>query len=83
VPAAGGVSGCGPARRSRSLTANAGLAAVTELCGRLGVIEAVDTAVGLIKQRDRGFGARGAVVRGRGGAAGRGGLLDRAGPPAR
>ena len=41
----------------RSLTANAGLAAVTELCGRLGVIEAVDAAVGPIKQRDRGFGA--------------------------
>src|SRR5207245_5253702 len=41
----------------RSLTANAGLAAVTELCGRLGVIEAVDAAVGPIKQRDRGYGA--------------------------
>jgi Transposase DDE domain group 1 len=41
----------------RSLTANAGLAAVTELCERLGVIEALDTAVGPIKQRDRGFGA--------------------------
>jgi hypothetical protein len=40
-----------------SLTANAGLAVVTELCGRLGVIEAVDAAVGPIKQRDRGFGA--------------------------
>jgi Transposase DDE domain group 1 len=41
----------------RSLTANAGLATVTELCGRLGVVEAVDAAVGPIKQRDRGFGA--------------------------
>jgi hypothetical protein len=40
-----------------SLTANAGLAAVTELCGRLGVIEAVDAAVGPVKQRERGFGA--------------------------
>ena len=40
-----------------SLTANAGLAAVTELCGRLGVIEAVDAAAGPIKQRNRGFGA--------------------------
>ena len=40
-----------------SLTANAGLAAVTELCGRLGVIEALDAAVGPVKQRDRGFGA--------------------------
>ena len=41
----------------RSLTANAGLAAVTELCERLGVIEALDAAVGPVKQRDRGFGA--------------------------
>jgi hypothetical protein len=41
----------------RSLTANAGLAAVSELCGRLGVIEAIDKAVGPIKERDRGFGA--------------------------
>ena len=40
-----------------ALTPNAGLAAVTELCGRLGVIEAVDAAVGPVKQRDRGFGA--------------------------
>ena len=40
-----------------SLTANAGLAAVTELCGRLGVVEELDAAVGPIKQRDRGFGA--------------------------
>ena len=40
-----------------ALTANAGLVAVTELCGRLGVIEAVDAAVGPIKQRDRGFSA--------------------------
>jgi Transposase DDE domain len=41
----------------RSLTANAGLAAVTELCDRLGVIEALDGAVGPVKQRDRGFSA--------------------------
>ena len=41
----------------RSLTPNAGLAAVTELCGRLGVIGALDAAVGPIKQRERGFGA--------------------------
>jgi len=41
----------------RSLTANAGLAVITELCGRLGVIGALDAAVGPIKQRDRGFGA--------------------------
>ena len=41
----------------RSLTANAGLAAVSELCDRLGVIGALDAAVGPVKQRDRGFGA--------------------------
>jgi Transposase DDE domain group 1 len=40
-----------------ALTANAGLAAVTELCDRLGVVEELDAAVGLIKQRNRGFGA--------------------------
>jgi hypothetical protein len=40
-----------------ALTANAGLAVVTELCDRLGVVEALDAAVGPIKQRDRGFGA--------------------------
>jgi hypothetical protein len=40
-----------------SLTANAGLAAITELCDRLGVVEELDAAVGPIKQRDRGFGA--------------------------
>jgi Transposase DDE domain group 1 len=41
----------------RALTANAGLAAVTELCGRLGVVKELDTAAGPIKQRDRGSGA--------------------------
>ena len=41
----------------RALTANAGLAAVTELCDRLGVIGAIDAAAGPVKQRDRGFGA--------------------------
>jgi anti-sigma-K factor RskA len=46
-----------PGAPDRSLTANAGLAAVTKLCGRLGVIEALDKAVGPVKQRDRGFGA--------------------------
>jgi hypothetical protein len=40
-----------------TLTPCAGMAAVTELCGRLGVIEAVDAAVGPVKQRNRGFGA--------------------------
>ena len=55
--AARGVSRCGPGAPDASLTANAGLAAVTELCGRLGVIEALDAAVGPIRQRERGFGA--------------------------
>ena len=40
-----------------ALTPSAGLVVVTGLCDRLGVIEAVDAAVGPIKQRDRGFGA--------------------------
>ena len=41
----------------RALTPNAGMAAVSELCERLGVIGALDAAVGPVKQRDRGFGA--------------------------
>jgi hypothetical protein len=41
----------------RALTPNAGMAAVTGLCDRLGVIGALDAAVGPVKQRDRGFGA--------------------------
>ena len=40
----------------RALTPNAGMAAVTELCDRLGVIAALDAAVGPVKRRDRGFG---------------------------
>ena len=40
-----------------ALTANAGLAAVTGLCDQLGVIGALDAAVGPVRQRDRGFGA--------------------------
>src|SRR5215470_10828457 len=39
------------------LTAVSGMAAVSELVDRLGVIEALDGAVGPIKQRDRGFSA--------------------------
>ena len=35
----------------RSLTPNAGLAVVSELCSRLGVIGALDAAAGPIKQR--------------------------------
>jgi hypothetical protein len=37
-----------------ALAPNAGLAVVSELCDRLGVIGALDAAVGPIKQRDRG-----------------------------
>jgi hypothetical protein len=40
-----------------ALSANAGLAAITELCDQLGVIAALDAAVGPIRQRERGFGA--------------------------
>ena len=40
-----------------ALTPNAGLAAISELCDRLGVIGALDAAVGPIKHRDRGLGA--------------------------
>ena len=57
-------SGAGRSRRQPrigapdpALTPNAGLAAITELCDRLGVIRALDAAVGPVKQRDRGFGA--------------------------
>jgi hypothetical protein len=41
----------------QALTANAGLAAISDLCGRLGVIEVIDAAAGPIKQRNRGFSA--------------------------
>ncbi len=40
-----------------ALTANGGLAAVSELCDRLGVIKAIDAAAGPIKQRNRGYSA--------------------------
>ena len=40
-----------------SLTPNAGMAAISELCVRLDVTGALDAAVGPIKQRDRGYGA--------------------------
>ena len=45
-----------------SLTAVAGMAAVSELCERLGVIEALDAAVGPIKQRERGHSAGALLV---------------------
>jgi len=38
-----------------SLTAVGGMLAVTELCGKLGLIEALDAAMGQVKQRRRGF----------------------------
>jgi hypothetical protein len=40
-----------------ALTPVAGMVAISELVDRVGVIEALDAAVGPIKQRDRGFGA--------------------------
>ncbi len=39
-----------------SLTAHAGMVAVSELVARLGVISSIDAAVGPIKKRTRGFG---------------------------
>ena len=38
-----------------SLTAAGGMLAVTELCGKLGLIEALDAGIGPVKQRKRGF----------------------------
>ncbi len=38
-----------------ALTGNAGLVAVAELIDRLGVVETLDSAIGAIKLRDRGF----------------------------
>jgi len=38
-----------------SLTATGGMVAVTELCGRLGLIGALDRGIGPVKQRARGF----------------------------
>jgi len=40
-----------------ALTPNAGMAVISELCGRLDVTGALDAAVGPVKQRERGFGA--------------------------
>ncbi len=59
-----------------------GLAAITELCGRLGVIEAVDATVGPVKQRDRGF-AAGELLAGIAAAQLVKDFLTGAGPPAR
>ncbi len=38
------------------------MAAISELCERLGVMEALDAAVGPVKQWDRGFGAGGLLA---------------------
>ena len=38
-----------------SLTRAGGMIAITELCGKLGLIEALDEAMGPVKQRRRGF----------------------------
>src|SRR6266851_4739578 len=38
-----------------SLTAAGGMLAVTELCGKLGLIEALDAGMGPVKERRRGF----------------------------
>jgi len=46
----------------RSLTAVSGMAAITELCERLDVINTFDGAVGRIKTRNRGLGAGGLLV---------------------
>jgi hypothetical protein len=45
-----------------SLTSASGVVAVAELVRRLGVIEALDEAIGPIKQRDRGLSAGGLLV---------------------
>ena len=38
-----------------SLTGNGGMLAVTELCGKLGLIEALEKGIGPVKRRARGF----------------------------
>src|SRR5216684_908505 len=54
-----------------SLTGSGGMLAVTELCGKLGLIEALDAGIGPLKQRRRGFsggqGLMGIAVEERGG----------------
>jgi hypothetical protein len=50
------------------------MAAVTGLCGRLGVIGAIDSAVGPVKERDRRFGA-GELLAGIAAVAADGGLV--------
>lgn len=45
-----------------SLTSASGVVAVAELAGRLGVVQALDEAIGPIKQRDRGLTAGGLLL---------------------
>ena len=45
-----------------SLTSASGVVAVAELAGRLGVVQALDEAVGPIKERDRGLSAGGLLL---------------------
>ena len=55
-----------------ALTANGGLAVVSELCDRLGVIAAIDVRSGRLKQRDTGAEGGGLLAGIAGSAAGRG-----------
>lgn len=45
-----------------SLTSASGVVAVAELAGRLGVVQALDAAIGPIKQRERGLTAGGLLL---------------------
>ncbi len=53
----GSVAGVRIGAPDTSLTPASGLVAVAELCTRLGIIGALDDAIGLIKARDRGLSA--------------------------
>ena len=66
-----------------SLTAAGGMLAVTELCGKLGLIAALDEAMGPVKQRRARVHRRAGAGRDGRRAAGRGGLPGRPGPGAR
>ena len=57
-----------------SLTGAGGMLAVTELCGKLGLIAALDEGMGPVKQRRRGVFRRAGAGRDGRRAAGRGGL---------
>ena len=57
APVMGALAGLYPAVRAARLAPAEALRiiAVTELCGKLGLIEALDEAMGPVKQRRRGF----------------------------